>query len=1455
MTGMRKAREMTRAMGRWVRAAWLAGVLLAALAAPSVALAVPTAPGVRDATVNQGGARVTLWWAASTDVDAGTIQYTVYRDDVPMTLATYLANGEEVLTTTDTTVTVSPKADEVAKKFTYYYMVLATNTTTGLKAVSVNIAPNVHGGLRSGYPTYNCQLCHNVHGAPPEGYLGASSTWGCYRCHGNTDAAKSFGDKAVRNVQKDFYDYTEGQTIPPTVSRHYNAVNVANETQCTMCHSPHKSPYYVNPVTALKEDEKSYTQLLRAEISSGSYSYSTDAAPSGNTFCLQCHGATSGAIEFNGGTGAYAASSGDHTYVAGAVHNEAVVLTNNDSHATNPGIQCEACHNKHASAADKLIAYRGDDSSTTSADGTYAQAELCYACHSAASTDTRMAAGYAAPYAWNGRDVKAQFGKASHHPTTAGSGRWVEKSGTIFSQTSQADFETDTRSQVSTTLVPDSVVLGQYTTTVDPPAQPIMYGQSGGSTTFDEYTPWTNTWNDLFNAANVTASTGVGSSSVYGDGYVFTTRGNAADIWRYNQSTNAWATPTNSPLPGNVNRGSDGAIDEINNNFVYFTAGNGSTALYSWDYDNTNEYTITIRNSSGTNQLQDRGSSIAYSPDADRLWLINRDDITTGGDQGDLFYLPAPGGKSGNQNFTDPGIRVTRNDGTGAYTRMTYGDVGGTDYLFIIGYDDTNTLNLQVVSNLGAATPTRTRIGKYPFTTNALGEGCDLAWDGGGYLYAIRGGNQTGFSRIAIPADPTNAASWGSWESLASPLWWGGTWDQGSSIVRGVYDQAPYSGQAYYASGTITTTDIAHIDGQADWGTLTWTETQPAGTTLSVTVQGWDGDSWESLVTAATSPADLSSYPVSTYTKLRLVGTFTTTDDFATPQLDDWTVSANAPVWNTAGSLTCANCHNVHSVQRGTLGTAWDLLRASLPSNTKQVYAGTATQFCLECHDGSAPTTDANDAATLVPYSIGFRDITAADSPFFPGWNKAAAGADWENSAHNNSLVRQMTPECSSCHDPHASDNARLTALTAVNPNTGAPVTHVQKVRDNSTDFAEENLCYVCHTKDTVPNCAGGSCHGATATYTRTVALINVETAFTDAANKYRHPVERSTGNPSGLEGHSDLESGVSGFGSANRHAECVDCHDPHAAKRGIHTVGSSKSGNALHGATGIKVAAWPANWTAVAADAWTTERMTGEDTDYEAYVCLKCHSSYSGQPFSVTSGSGTYTSTDVAMEFNPSNMSEHNVFGQSIGMESAFSFIDSTGTSRNVTWAVPTASFFLSGSSWTVNSKLTCTDCHTGSSANARGPHGSTVTWLLDPEYPDDWKQTFVDNSYALGMSIDPGTERAADSICTKCHDLSGPNSTGAWSNNVHSKGDHQGSVDGLCINCHISVPHGWSRPRLLGQIGDNPRYRAVEMERYLATASHTLNTDGVVQWNKDDCDTACGGHPTITTYMPDIN
>jgi predicted CXXCH cytochrome family protein len=508
-----------------------------------------------------------------------------------------------------------------------------------------------------------------------------------------------------------------------------------------------------------------------------------------------------------------------------------------------------------------------------------------------------------------------------------------------------------------------------------------------------------------------------------------------------------------------------------------------------------------------------------------------------------------------------------------------------------------------------------------------------------------------------------------------------------------------------------------------------------------------------------------------------------------TPRLDDWTLTYNyTPSPTGAGKVTCSSCHNAHSVKTGSRVAYWDLARVSDPHNTKAAPAN-YNAFCLGCHDGTAPVRTVS-ASNLVPYDVIFSTRT---EPFFPGWDKAAAGVAWSSSGHANSGVTNMTPGCQSCHDPHGSVNKRLVALTAVYTGNGQ---HVNKNRDNTTSY-EETLCLACHGSErSSPNCIGGACHP---NLDSSGVGMNVQTVF---SLTYKHPVSTISGK------HSDLE-GASAFGPSNRHSECVDCHDPHATKKGLHTVGSSAAGPAIIGAFGVVPTYSSTQWTV--AQSFAARRMTGS-TDYEAYLCFKCHSGSSGQPFSVTTASGTYISSDQALEFNPANDSGHNVLGALTNWpkETAGSF---KSAAYSMTW--PTNATFKTG--WSKASKVTCSGCHTYSAGNAKGPHGSTVRMIIDSAYTGVWQ------SAELGDT---------NMICAKCHE----NIDNA--NDAHGESDHSGS-DGRCIACHIKVPHGWKRPRMLGYTTDPEPYRSLNL-----TGITAKNYSGG-NWSENDCgQTGCDEH-----------
>ncbi|MBN1192155.1 MAG: hypothetical protein JXA36_00465 [Coriobacteriia bacterium] len=1388
---------------------------------------------------------VSVLWEASTDADEDPITYNVYRLPQPVTTAN-LGSATLVGTTEETSIEVDADPLEILQSCVWWYAVRATDGTE-VSTLSKTMAPNVHGYRDVGdvENTVTCTRCHEVHGAYP-------AEWDyhdvelCYTCHGSTSEDSDFGAKSSKNIQRAFGDY-EGQTA--FTSWHRSTKMETDETECDACHSSHRTAYYYdkdgNYVASL-----SYPKMLRVQtgVSGGAptYTYYTQATnPQGIGFCLACHGPNATPISYVGDSGIYSDTAGDHTYASGAAHSTGNVFAN-DAPATNPAVQCLACHNKHASATIKLIDYRG--SGTTDPEENK-QSYLCYKCHSAAGYAAEVAAGTATGnvnFAWNGRDMQAEFGQASRHPTLADSGIWVEAGGTIFTQTTQAEFETNTAYQLSAALIPDSVVLEQYTDTIDPSSESYLFAHGGGAQTFDQYRPADNAWNannygKFDPPANDSFSTATGSTLFSANGKVYVIRGGnsitSPMIRQYtppvNSGTGTWAPAAITAFGAGFSTGAQAAVNS-GSSVVYINRGGNTNAIQWWQYSGTTVNSITYQPGGSTASLG-AGSAMAYAPGADRLFVVNRNGGTG---NGILYYLSNPATKTGNQTFTSSTRQVTDAGGITYYNRLAhFRDGAGTEYLMMIGKDLSGNDDTVIVSSL-SGTPVPTFLNIAPFSS-ALGDGCDLTWDGvdGGYLYAIRGSDNS-MARIAIPASGAETAgNWGTWEALTATPW---TQGAGAGIAFCNADPPSYTGLAYRTSGTLTTSDITIPSTHpTSWGTLSWTESEPSGTALSVKVQGWDGAEWDDLVTDADSPTDLSSFSVETYTKIRLVGLFTTSDTSTTPRLDEWSVTS---AWETARSLTCSNCHNVHTVGTGG-STAWDMTRVSDPDNTLNAFTGTPTQFCLVCHDGVLPAATTTDT-TLIPYSVGFHIYTDTTAPFFTGWNKTETSYEWANSGHANSRVSNMSTGCDSCHDPHASDQPRLLASSAYYTGVAG---HIAVMRDDSTTYEEEKGCYVCHTSQrSTPTCTTTGCHPNIDSLTGTG--MDVQEAFTAT---YRHPVEYS-------DRHSDTE-GAAELGQSNRHSECVDCHDPHAARAGRHTLYDSKAGEVLRGARGVMVETWPGNWTAVASGDWVPIRLSGQTTDFEAYLCLKCHSSYSGQPFTVTSGSGTYTSTDVALEFNPSNQSEHNVFGQRTVMETAF-----TVNGSNYTWSKPATLTQWLKSPWTTDSMMTCTDCHmSAATTDARGPHGSGAKWLIDPAYPYSWN--FYDgetNTPQLNAGSNTGMSRSgsgtanAGIICEKCHG----STSFTTMNNVHDEHKGRSSQGGYCRHCHVGIPHGWKRPRLLGYTTDPDPYATWRSQTgYSATGTwgtvnFSLKSYTPLGWTKDDCYAGCssGKHPNDNTAWP---
>ncbi|MCA9552845.1 MAG: hypothetical protein KC933_22615 [Myxococcales bacterium] len=306
---------------------------------------------------------------------------------------------------------------------------------------------------------------------------------------------------------------------------------------------------------------------------------------------------------------------------------------------------------------------------------------------------------------------------------------------------------------------------------------------------------------------------------------------------------------------------------------------------------------------------------------------------------------------------------------------------------------------------------------------------------------------------------------------------------------------------------------------------------------------------------------------------------------------------------------------------------------------------------------------------------------------------------------------------CLNCHTPHGAQDA----LGLV------PV--LGYVR-------EEALCLACHD-------ANGP------------SVVNVAQQV-NAPGLARHPVVTVAGAHAADEGLSPAA-----FGALNRHAECADCHNPHAAR----------SSDVLGGVSRISVS----NGAGGTVPAYTPRPADAGGVVFEFEVCFKCHSSWTNLPAGAR---------DLATETNPNNASFHPVQGPGTNMTSqmAASLAGGLGTPHLTTGAI-----------------ITCSDCHGGQAlpttvttvssytgAVPTGPHG-------DGDAPTAaYSSAILRGRYRLNAG---GQYSSTDyELCFTCHSPA-PFNTSSTSSRADTRfryhGRHVRDWGAGCNDCHNSL-HG---------------------------------------------------------------
>ena len=454
-------------------------------------------------------------------------------------------------------------------------------------------------------------------------------------------------------------------------------------------------------------------------------------------------------------------------------------------------------------------------------------------------------------------------------------------------------------------------------------------------------------------------------------------------------------------------------------------------------------------------------------------------------------------------------------------------------------------------------------------------------------------------------------------------------------------------------------------------------------------------------------------------------------------------INSNSPDY-TISSRTCLTCHVDHDIFRPDLNTGFGArsrnLRADITSSVVQGdatvlansdYSSTgAGGICLSCH-----TSTQTKAFTPPDGSTETQAISKTD------FDAATLTHNYNVTSTFNSDASTFNGNCVKCHNDTMSKTYQSSSGNQFSAHDN-PYGRILNPLDSPSpsDPLEEKLCFGCHSTTQNPN--AGTNQDYYGVQTMSTAALNVETAFGYA---FGHPTPDS----SGL--HGPGETGPD-FADGNRHAECQDCHNVHAAQQGTHDGSSNLVSNALKGTWGVEPTSWPAapiptdNGNVFVAPS-SFNRV--EPATREWQICLKCHSNYTTLP------SGN---RNLAEELNPNYPSTHGIVEAGKNSYCNTTTLFEPWGSANEAASGPNSGIVY------------CSDCHRSSnSADPEGPHGSNMEHLLVATIVSD--------------------DQVGTPLCDVCHNpytyWSGDAAASRYGQHPSSRGGHQKPKG--CFTCHM--------------------------------------------------------------------
>ena len=464
-------------------------------------------------------------------------------------------------------------------------------------------------------------------------------------------------------------------------------------------------------------------------------------------------------------------------------------------------------------------------------------------------------------------------------------------------------------------------------------------------------------------------------------------------------------------------------------------------------------------------------------------------------------------------------------------------------------------------------------------------------------------------------------------------------------------------------------------------------------------------------------------------------------------------------------SEICIFCHTPHRSHpqsplwnRNDPGLNYTLYNSS----TTQAAPGQpdgAAMLCLSCHDGTialgevlsrpSPIPFVNGVTVMPPGNANLSTDLSDDHPVSFHYSATLAAEDGElaDPATLTGPVRLENEQlqCTACHDPHRNPFSDFLTVSTLQSELCA-YCHQKDYWDNTShklspatwngagndpwfhtpySTVSDNACENCHR----PHSAGGhlrlmnhfpeednclDCHNGN------VAAEDIQMQL---GKQYTHDVYSRSGV------HDPEEPGVVEV----RHAECEDCHNPHASRE--LPAPAPNANGFIEGVRGV-------NSAGVAVD----------PIQYQYELCYRCHADSPDKPASPTSRQ--IEQNNVRLEFDIGNPSYHP--------------IEAAGQNNNVPSLLPP---------YTEASIIFCSDCHASDGTAApTGPHGSIYPQILKFQYET---ADFTVESYQ------------AYRLCYECHDRQTIIfSAGSFGQRVHRQ--HIVNEDTPCNACHD--PHGIS-------------------------------------------------------------